>query len=425
MTTVPTNNLDGKSSITAESESKQITTTPLLLQIQDLARASPAPSKVTIGDRQPLQSESLFTLKLPDLDLQQQSDNENDEIGGADAAILLPPTSTTLRSTLSQAEMYIGDQSSQWEQQPTTSSFTLHRSRQQHEPPSPSTFVIHLPTNTTTQQEDDQLPPPLPPIPHPPMMGHINLHTAAATARSAATTWATPRPIPGVIRRKLREPSLSPPDSPSQSLSGSTEEDTIPSRILSVGDDKINSSMNEIVERHDDAPMTVVDWFKRMGSRDGKDEVNIRGMAEHNNHADDAEHDDAAFSEDGSFHSQTSTDNSELTESNMLDDFALPSPLSSSPVQNVDEQDNTTAARLSSSWDPSLNCYGFFHLRLLRAQRLPCPVGSSINATISLQPWNGRIRVPAHSTIDGPEGAGVCLRWDKRIESKRGGDRGR
>jgi hypothetical protein len=425
MTTVPTNNLDGKSSITAESESKQITTTPLLLQIQDLARASPAPSKVTIGDRQPLQSESLFTLKLPDLDLQQQSDNENDEIGGADAAILLPPTSTTLRSTLSQAEMYIGDQSSQWEQQPTTSSFTLHRSRQQHEPPSPSTFVIHLPTNTTTQQEDDQLPPPLPPIPHPPMIGHINLHTAAATARSAATTRATPRPIPGVIRRKLREPSLSPPDSPSQSLSGSTEEDAIPSRILSVGDDEINSSMNEIVERHDDAPMTVVDWFKRMGSRDGKDEVNVRGIAEHNNHADDAEHDDVAFSEDGSFHSQTSTDNSELTESNMLDDFALPSPLSS-PVEN-DEQDNNTAAR-SSSWDPSLNCYGFFHLRLLRAQRLPCPVGSSINATISLQPWNGRIRVPAHSTIEGPEGAGVCLRWDKRIDPKRGGgsgDRGR
>ena len=107
----------------------------------------------------------------------------------------------------------------------------------------------------------------------------------------------------------------------------------------------------------------------------------------------------------------TSTD-SELTESNMLDDFALPlPPLSSSPI--IQDEDDTAVAR---SWDPSFNCCGFFHVRLL-----PCPSGSSINATISLQPWKGCIRVPAHSIIDGPEGAGVCLRWDKRYDTKRGG----
>ena len=168
----------------------------------------------------------------------------------------------------------------------------------------------------------------------------------------------------------------------------------------SFSDNMVHSILNE-----------VVDWGKRMGSRDGGVS---NDTAEHNNHADD--HDDASFSDNGSFHSQTSTD-SELMESNMLDDFALPPPsLSSSPVQ---DNDDTAVAR---SWDPSFNCYGFFLVRLLRAQRLPCPSGSSINATISLQPWKGCIRVSSHSTIDGPEGAGVCLRWDKRYDPKRGGE---
>jgi hypothetical protein len=399
-------NNHAESSHAAESESEQPTPTPLLLQIQDIARASPAPSKVTIGDRQPL-TESLFKLSLPDLDSQQQSGNENDRSDNPMTSnLLLPPTPP--RSSSNQNAEHGGNRTLQSEQQLTSLKINAH------EPPSPSTFVIHLPTN----EQGEQLPHLPSPINintqfhPPPSMGHNPQQIPAEPARSGAalattstTSRATPRPMPGVIRRRLREPSLSPPDSPSHSTSGSVDHE-IPHKTF--------SSLYGPSERQDnaiDAPMKVVDWFKRMGSTDGG--VN-NDTAEHNNHAND--HDDASFSDDGSFHSQTSTD-SELTESNMLDDFALPPPsLSSSPI--IQDNDDTAVAR---SWDPSFNCYGFFHVRLLRAQRLPCPSGSSINATISLQPWKGCIRVPSHSTIDGPEGAGVCLRWDKRYDPKRGG----
>ena len=88
-------------------------------------------------------------------------------------------------------------------------------------------------------------------------------------------------------------------------------------------------------------------------------------------------------------------------------DFAIPFP-SSQIIQD------------SRDWDPSLNCYGIVHVRLLRAQRLPCEEQATINATLSLPPWKGRIRVPSRVAKRGPIGAGTCLRWDRTTDEKQG-----
>jgi len=147
---------------------------------------------------------------------------------------------------------------------------------------------------------------------------------------------------------------------------------------------------------------TITNWFSRMGSTDG-------GKKNDKSKDDDKKDDDKSDDED-SFHSQQSNDDSELTGSNEADDFAIPSP----SYTQIQQQQNDL-----SSWDSSLNRYGFFHVRLLRAQRLPCAPGSSINTTLSLQPWTGRIVIPTYVTSDGPRGAGVCLRWDKPFDQKK------
>jgi hypothetical protein len=69
--------------------------------------------------------------------------------------------------------------------------------------------------------------------------------------------------------------------------------------------------------------------------------------------------------------------------------------------------------------DPTLfNCYGAFHIRVLRAQRLPCPVGSTVQASVSLLPWKGRFRTERRTTfvLDQENSTsfdhGVCAQWD-------------
>jgi hypothetical protein len=42
---------------------------------------------------------------------------------------------------------------------------------------------------------------------------------------------------------------------------------------------------------------------------------------------------------------------------------------------------------------PLENCFGVFHVKVLRAQRLSCPVGSSVQAILRLLPWKGKVRV--------------------------------
>ena len=147
-------------------------------------RASPAPSKVTIGDRQPL-AESLFKLKLPDLDSQQQSGNENDRSDNPMTSnLLLPPTPP--RSSSNQNAEHGGNRTLQSEQQLTSSRSNAH------EPPSPSTFILHLPNN----EQGEQLPPPLSPINintqfQPPPLGHNPQHIPAETARLGAALATT------------------------------------------------------------------------------------------------------------------------------------------------------------------------------------------------------------------------------------------
>lgn len=67
-------------------------------------------------------------------------------------------------------------------------------------------------------------------------------------------------------------------------------------------------------------------------------------------------------------------------------------------------------------FDMSMNCLGVVYVRLIAAQRLPCPVGSSVCASVSLLPWQGKVKtervlafLPSSSSFD----HGVCVTWDQ------------
>jgi hypothetical protein len=64
-------------------------------------------------------------------------------------------------------------------------------------------------------------------------------------------------------------------------------------------------------------------------------------------------------------------------------------------------------------FDNSLNCYGVVYVRLLSAQRLPCPVGSSVCAAVSLPPWRGRVRTYRTSAFLSSFDHGVCVKWER------------
>lgn len=63
------------------------------------------------------------------------------------------------------------------------------------------------------------------------------------------------------------------------------------------------------------------------------------------------------------------------------------------------------------AYDPRMNCFGIVHVRVLRAQRLPCPVGSSVQAIVSLPPWKGRIRTRKTRAFAGSRRRGVSTDW--------------
>lgn len=64
----------------------------------------------------------------------------------------------------------------------------------------------------------------------------------------------------------------------------------------------------------------------------------------------------------------------------------------------------------STPFDVSLNKLGVVHVRILAAQRLPCPVGSSVQAIVALSPWKGRVRSESSTTFGSNNG--VSARWD-------------
>ena len=65
-------------------------------------------------------------------------------------------------------------------------------------------------------------------------------------------------------------------------------------------------------------------------------------------------------------------------------------------------------------FDNNMNCRGTVHVRILRAQQLPCSVGSTVQAVVSLKPWKGRVHTPKTTAFFGPaEENGVCAKWDE------------
>ncbi len=405
----PEDDADSTASIRGEAD---MTSLPQLSQMQNFSRASPAPIKVTIGDREMTTTSRPYLNEVDGVD-----DKKTKSITPHEHPPRHPPPPPPFFQVTSERPRQ-----------------TLHN--KPPVPPSPSTLVIQVPSAQHQHQPSSiNWAPPLPLGPPPPNSQDSTRVQPQSTAAALPATRAIHRPTPGVIRRKLREPSLSPPESPTQSWSdndaakkeyisapellppfvpsGAEVASTATALSDEANEDNNDSELARASAAHaSDLAVSAMTTKYREDNFSIKLPVAVTGREEtkvvvKKNDADD---DVGSFSND-SFHSQSSSD-SELTESNELDDFAVPLP---TLAQIEDDNDST--------WDPSLNRYGFFHVRLLRAQRLPCTSGSVINATLSLHPWNGRIRIPAHIAFKGPVGAGVCLRWDKPSDRKRPGSK--
>ncbi|KAG7364259.1 hypothetical protein IV203_037461 [Nitzschia inconspicua] len=97
-------------------------------------------------------------------------------------------------------------------------------------------------------------------------------------------------------------------------------------------------------------------------------------------------------------------------------DFEVPNPLT--PWEDVDEgvhaadvsnTANGNQIRDASAW----NTHGVVHVRLLCAQRLPCPVGSSVCASVSLPPYKGRVKSKRKNAFLVSLDHGVCVQWNQ------------
>lgn len=91
---------------------------------------------------------------------------------------------------------------------------------------------------------------------------------------------------------------------------------------------------------------------------------------------------------------------------------------------SLDNNDDTEfqTPKLLPDWNDDrpfekhMNCTGVVYVHLLAAQRLPCPVGSSVCASVSLPPWQGRVRpkrtlaFSSSSSFDD----GVCVSWKSK-----------
>ncbi|KAL7572048.1 hypothetical protein ACA910_001699 [Epithemia clementina (nom. ined.)] len=78
----------------------------------------------------------------------------------------------------------------------------------------------------------------------------------------------------------------------------------------------------------------------------------------------------------------------------------------------VDQSHTSFVDDESIPFDPSMNCYGVVHVRILNAQRLPCPVGSQVHAVVALPPWKGKVRTPKTRAFSAVGAAvNVCVDW--------------
>lgn len=92
-------------------------------------------------------------------------------------------------------------------------------------------------------------------------------------------------------------------------------------------------------------------------------------------------------------------------------EFKIASPLTS--WDDDDDDDNDKHIDATRPFDRSLNRYGAVYVRLLRAQRLPCPVGSSVVAATSLPPFSGRVKTIRKVAFLSTYEHGVCVKWDQ------------
>lgn len=85
------------------------------------------------------------------------------------------------------------------------------------------------------------------------------------------------------------------------------------------------------------------------------------------------------------------------------------------PLTSWDEDDDKDDGHNEAAkpFDRSLNRYGAVYVRLLRAQRLPCPVGSSVVAATSLPPFSGRVKTIRKVSFLSTYEHGVCVKWDQ------------
>lgn len=65
-------------------------------------------------------------------------------------------------------------------------------------------------------------------------------------------------------------------------------------------------------------------------------------------------------------------------------------------------------------FESTMNCLGVVHVRALAAQRLPCPVGSTVQLAVSLAPWKGKVKGETTVSFGGDDvkNSGVCVKWD-------------
>jgi len=73
-------------------------------------------------------------------------------------------------------------------------------------------------------------------------------------------------------------------------------------------------------------------------------------------------------------------------------------------------------SKTSTSLDASKNCMGVVQVRVLAAQHLMCPNGSTVQPVASLMPWKGKVRGECTNAF-GHEEKGVCVKWDTLSEA--------
>ena len=182
---------------------------PLVSRMHDFARASPAPTKVTIGEREEGNTNiHCNSGQIKGRDFQTKKPTHPP---------LPPPPLVHIAKKEKQAR------------HPQPENNQVHDARPAQEPPAHLALSIPLPAQPRTpgssaalfeRQNEYQLSTPVPPPP-PEYRVPSTLNPLSQGARKRAprsATRARPRPTPGTIRRRLRDPSLSPPDSPPTSI---------------------------------------------------------------------------------------------------------------------------------------------------------------------------------------------------------------